>query len=618
MRRIPHLITVGVTAISLLALGLTFAISNASAAGTLPATVNEVVAVTNSLSAVGCPTSLATVFSSAIVYTSLETAVQNATNGQTIYVCAGSYSMAAYPNGQVLIPSGLQVTIDGYNWNSPPSGSDTSNSVDSTTQSEFQGGAGILVQSSAGVTISGLTLYENNAIATNETQCGGNACGNSIDVQSLITGPGDQGESNVTISNNLIVNTGGGSTAEVGDLHFGLGGFIEDESYETEADVTALDTNDVVEDNVFVQDQNFENNGLEMTDTYDALVTGNTVTYPLNNGTGADDGEFSGISFPGYDQGTTITNNTLNGGGMFSDAGSSPDLSNPKSGIKVEDVYGDGCSDQVITGNIISGFVYDIDVSTSGDTLNTNTLCSVPTGPTNFTISNNTLSDSRIYGIFVSPNATLGTIRGNLVSDTDSEGYTPDGYTAGEYDYFDGNGNATSNTWTGNSGDGTSSPSAIGETSSTTTIPVTTATTSTTTTSTTTTTTVPAATTTTTTTPPKPSVSISGVTLATGAKVRATLHCTNARCAGKVQITKFVPVKIQIGHSGKYKVETKVVVIGTASYAMAARTVRQLTIQLNAAGVKLLNSTIGHHFTCELTVTGAGGTKHENVSLTVR
>jgi hypothetical protein len=100
--------------------------------------------------------------------------------------------------------------------------------------------------------------------------------------------------------------------------------------------------------------------------------------------------------------------------------------------------------------------------------------------------------------------------------------------------------------------------------------------------------------------------------------VRATLHCTNARCAGKVQITKFVPVKIQIGHSGKYKVETKVVVIGTASYAMAARTVRQLTIQLNAAGVKLLNSTIGHHFTCELTVTGAGGTKHENVSLTVR
>jgi len=65
-------------------------------------------------------------------------------------------------------------------------------------------------------------------------------------------------------------------------------------------------------------------------------------------------------------------------------------------------------------------------------------------------------------------------------------------------------------------------------------------------------------------------------------------------------------------------VETKVVVIGTASYAMAARTVRQLTIQLNAAGVKLLNSTIGHHFTCELTVTGAGGTKHENVSLTVR
>jgi hypothetical protein len=79
VRRIPQLLAVGVTAISLLALGLTFEISDASAAGTLPATVNEVVAATASLSAVGCPTSLATTFPSASTFTSLEEAVATAT-----------------------------------------------------------------------------------------------------------------------------------------------------------------------------------------------------------------------------------------------------------------------------------------------------------------------------------------------------------------------------------------------------------------------------------------------------------------------------------------------------------------------------------------------------------
>ncbi|MGC1238338.1 MAG: right-handed parallel beta-helix repeat-containing protein [Acidimicrobiales bacterium] len=598
MRRIPHMLAVGATAISLLALGLTFEISDASAAGTLPGTVNEVVAATASLSAVGCPTSLATAFPSASTFTSLEAAVAAATNGQTIYVCAGLYDMTAYPNGQVDIPSGLGITIDGYNWDSPPSGSDTSSSVDSTTQSEFANGAGILVQSSADVTISGLTFYENNAVASNMTQCGGHPCGTSIDVQSLIGGvgggvPGDQGESNVTISNNLFVNTGAGSD-QVGTIHFGLGGFIEDENYETNADTTALDANDVVEGNVFVQDQGYENNGLEMDDTTGALVTGNTVTYPLNNGTGADDAEYSAISFPGFDQATTITNNTLNGGGMFSDSGSVPDTTNPKSGIKVEDVYGDGCGNQTISGNTISGFVYDIDVQSSGNTLDTDTLCAAPTGPTDFTVSGNTLSDSRIYGINVSAGATYGLISDNVTSDTDSEGYTPDSYTPGEYDYFDGAPSATTNTWTNDTGNGTSDPSDLETTTTTTSPPPAPATTTTTTTTTTTPTT-------TTTNPPKPSISVLGVTLTAGDKVRTTLHCALARCVGKVEITK--------------SVKSKVVVIGIARYAQATGTQRQLSIHLNATGVKLLNSTNGRRFTCTLTLTSAGETKREIVSL---
>jgi len=177
-------------------------------------------------------------------------------------------------------PSGLQVTIDGYNWNSPPSGSDTSNSVTQRRNQSFKAAREFWSSLRRGHDQRSNAL-RNNAIATNETQCGGNACGNSIDVQSLITGPGDQGESNVTISNNLIVNTGGGSTAEVGTSISASADSSKTSHTKPRLTSPPLTRMTWSRTNVFVQDQNFENNGLEMTDTYDALVTGNTVTYPL-------------------------------------------------------------------------------------------------------------------------------------------------------------------------------------------------------------------------------------------------------------------------------------------------------------------------------------------------
>jgi parallel beta-helix repeat protein len=519
------------------------------------------------------------------------------------------------------------------------------------------------------VTISGLTLFENNAVSSNMAECGGIECGTSIDVRSLASAAGDQGESHVTISNNLFVNTGGGSSAAVGALHFGLGGFIEDTT-QTSSNVTVLDTNDVAQDNVFVQDQGFENNGLEMTDTTGGLVTGNTVTFPPNGGTGADDNEFTALSFPGYDQGTTISNNTLNGGGMFSDAGSTPDLSVPKSGIKLEDAYGDGCSSQHITGNTISGFVYDIAVISTANTLDTGTLCAVPSGPTNFTVSGNTLSNSRIYGIFVSTNATSGTISGNVASTTDTEGYTPDSYTAGQYDYFDATGTGTTNTWTNDTGTGTSSPASNETTTTTTTSTSTTTTTSTSTTTTvpatttttvpatttttvpptttttahstttttapptttttvhsTTTTTVPPTTTTTTTTTvpptttttaaPRPVVTIPSAVHLIGSKVAVMVHCARARCAGILQLTKKIKVKVEIGHSGKFHFVTQVLLLGKTGYVTGAGTSKSISIVLKGAGLKLVRSFKGHKFSALLTFTSAGGTKHENVSLTV-
>jgi parallel beta-helix repeat protein len=662
MRYSRRLLTVGLSVLSLLTLSFTAFTINAGAAS-LPGTINEVVAATASLSATGCPSTLAAAAPSATLFISLEAAVAAASNGNTIYVCAGSFDMATYPNGQVIIPSGLQVTIDGFNWGVAPSSNDTSSSVNSTTQSEFHGGNGILVESHAGVTISGLTFFENNGTSTNAAECGQingpMPCGTSVDVRSLVSGTGDQGESNVTVSDNLFVNTGGGATAAVGALHFGLGGFIEDVN-QTSADVTALDTNDVAQSNVFVQDQGFENNGLEMSDTTGGLVSGNTVTFPANGGTGADDAEFTALSFPGYDQGTTISNNILNGGGMFSDSQSSSATTVPKSGIKLQDVYGDGCSAQHITGNTVSGFVYDIAVISTGVTLNTGGLCTVPTGPTAFTVSGNTLSNARIYGIYMSANIT-GTISGNVTTSTDSEGFTPLSYTAGQYDYFDNAGNATSNTWTGNSGDGSASPSLIGETSSTTTTtaaptttttvsgtttttvaPTTTttvsgttttthpATTTTTTVSGTTTTTHPATTTTTvaptttttvaptttTTAAPKPVVTVTTTSHFSGHKVVVVVHCARARCAGILQLTKTVRVKVEIGHSGKFHFVTEVVLLGKTGYVTGAGSSKSISIALKAAGLKFVPLK-GHKVTVLLTITSAGGTRHETITLSV-
>ncbi len=659
MRYSRRLLTVGLSVLSILALSFTAITVEASAAGTLPSPVNEVVAVTASLTATGCPTSLATSDPSATTYTSLEAAVTAASllsGPQTIYVCAGSYDMTAYPNGQVVIPSGQQVTIDGYNWGVAPSGSDTSSSVDPTSQSVFQGGTGILVQSSAGVVISGLTMYKNNGVSSNAAECGGTiACATSIDVRSLVSGPGDQGESNVTISDNLFVNSGGGSSAAVGALHFGLGGFVETTT-QTSADTTVLDTNDVVKNNVFVQDQGYENNALEMSDTTGALVTGNTVNYPANGGTGADNNEFSALSFPGYDQGLTVTSNTLNGGGMFSNTGATPDLTVPKSGIKIEDAYGDGCSGQQISGNTVSGFVDDIAIVSTANTLNTGGICTAASGPTNFTISNNTVSEARVYGVYVSTNATSGTVSGNVASTTDTEGFVTDSYTAGQYDFFDATGSSTTNTWTNNSGTGSSSPASLETTTTTTapasttttapgttttvpgttttvpvtttTVPVTTTThptgTTTTTTSSTTTTVAPTTTTvpptTTTTVAPKPVVTIPPVLHwihRGGFRVVVVVHCSKARCAGVLLLTKKLRVKVEIGRSGKFHFVTENLLLGKTGYATGANTSKSVAIALRAGGLTFVRSLLGHKLTALLTFTSAGGTKRENVSFTL-
>jgi hypothetical protein len=604
IRRTSRVVTVGLSAFVLLAVSLTLVEATASAAGTLPTDINEVVSPNGTLTDSGfCPTSLATTFSTATAYTSLAAAVTAASSGNTIYICAGAYNLSTGYGTDENVVINKSLTIDGYNWDVAPSSSDTTASVDSSTQSEFENGSGFLVQSDD-VNINGLTFYENNfdnPSAASQTNCNSGACADSIDVQTLVSGTGDQGEPDVTVSNNLFVDTGGGSgaTQQNGVVHFGLGQDGAD------TNVTALDAGDVVQDNVFTYDVGYENNAVQLSDTTGALVTGNTVTYPTNNSGGQDDAALTALWFDGFDQALTVSDNTLNGGGIDNDSGATPSTSDPKSGIKIIDMdgggdYGNGCSEQSVTGNTISGFVYDISMIGTG--IHDNSLCVA--GPTDFTVSGNTISNATIYGIYVSADATDGTLSNNVASDTDVNGFTADGYTAGEYDYYDAYGTGTSNTWTNDSGNGYSYPSSIIEVSTTTT--------------TTTTTTggggggsppPPTTTTTISTAPPPPPppppankalVSISTVTLGAGNKVDLTVQCADTSCSGIVELTKLVgPNEL----------------LGKISYTMAKGSHRLLKIPLNATGVKLWRTSKGHHFTCELTWTSTGGTKHKNLTL---
>ena len=592
MCRVSRSTGVGLSALSLLVVGFTFIVGTASAAGTLPSTINDVVSPSGLVTDAGCPAGLNP---STPTFSSLSAAVAAATSGWTIYVCAGDYDLSTYgADENVVINEPL--TIDGYNWDVAPAPSDTPASYDPTTQSVFENGSGFLVESSD-VTISGLTFYKNNFNDPGEPDCGGTACASAIHVQSFVSGVGDQGESDVTIRDNFFDNDGG--SYQDGVVHFGLG--ADGSAW----DIGVLDVNDVVEDNVFTYVPGYENNAVQMSDTIGALVTGNTVNYPANNSGGQDDSALTALWFPGFNQELTVSDNTLNGGGIDSDSGASPDTGDPKSGIKVidedmSDAYGNGCSGQTITDNVVSGFVYGISVI--GNDVNVSGLCAP--GPTDFTVSGNTISDTRLYGIYVSADATYGTISENVASDTDSEGYAgiSPNYTTGEYDYYDASGNSTSNDWLDDSGNGSSYPKSVdeGSTTTTTTLASPPPSNSPPTSSPTTTTT----TTTTTTFPPvmtKPSITLLAATFGLGDRVRATVKCAGANCSGVLEVTRVV--------------DGKVVALGKVGYNLAKGTERVISIQLNATGLALLRSNVDHLFICELTATSAGGVKHKNISI---
>lgn len=102
-----------------------------------------------------------------------------------------------------------------------------------------------------------------------------------------------------------------------------------------------------------------------------------------------------------------------------------------------------------------------------------------------------------------------------------------------------------------------------------------------------------------------------------GSKVVVVVHCIRARCAGILQLTKKIRVKVEIGHSGKFHFVTEVLLLGKTGYATGAGSAKSISIVLKGTGLKLVRSLIGHKFTAVLTFTSAGGTRHENVSFNV-
>jgi hypothetical protein len=653
MRASRRTIAVGLGIASLLSFG-SMGVLVQSAGASVPATVNEVVSPSGTTCSGITPTD-------STIFTNLPAAIaavgtSNST-ANVIYVCAGDYQLYTTSSGytpnanESIVVNSPDVTIDGPDWNVMPSTS--SEAINSSTQAVIDGGSGIVVDTHT-VAINGLT-FDGNNFDTDSTYCGNTpttpsplSCSSSIDVQSFVSGQGtagaaltstagDQGEANVSVTNNLFVDTGGNNWQN-GVVHFGLG---QDGAATL---VTTLDTGDAVNDNVFFQDAGSENNAVQISDTTGATVDGNTVNYAS-----VDDSEITALWFPGFDQATAVESNTLNGGNIDSNvstgctastgAGSENcvNTEDPKSGIKFVDedeygAYGTGCQGQLVENNTISGFVYDISMISTDSNFG---LCQP--GPSDYTISGNTLSNARVYGVFIDNTTTApGVIATNTVANTDTEyftggyfdipttTYTTASYIPGDYDYFDQATPSTSQTWTNDQGNGYSDPSSIGEISNGSPPPTTTTTTTapgTTTTvapaaGTTTTTTAapPAGTTTTTTIGAKPGVSTSAATLKGASGVATTVFCTGATCSGTLELEKSVTTKVEIGHTKKYRNKTTVTDLGKLGYTVLAGQSKKFTIKLNATGLKMAKSAKGSRYSCTLAITTSAGTTKEGVS----
>ena len=281
-----------------------------------------------------------------------------------------------YTNQVVLVNKSL--TIDGPNWNTPYSGSDTDASVNSSTQAVFENGAGFLVEAGH-VTIQGLTFDANNANNGTPDCFAGTtsyACSNSIDVQTNVeqrrprrSGRVQRHDRRQPLRRHRWLQLP--ERRRPLRLRTRRPGVVR---HHRSTPVTSSKTTSST------RPPQYQNNAVQISDTNGAVVDSNTVNYPTDVA-GDTDVEISALWFPGFDQATQVEFNTLNGGGLDSDLSTGISTTDPKSGIKFVDEdangnYGDGCTGQVISNNTISGFVSGITMESEGYNADSQSLCS--------------------------------------------------------------------------------------------------------------------------------------------------------------------------------------------------------------------------------------------------
>ena len=362
-------------------------------------------------------------------YRTIQSAVDAASSGDTIQVCAGTYGEHVDVSTPGLTILGNQSGQDARGKRAKATASIVSNAAgEFTIESSADGTTieGFVLTGASGnndgiadfLGSSGLTLM-NNVIQLN---------GNGINLQN------PDGSQPAMVSQNSFINNNAGGLDDNGQS--GTGIFISNGP----ANNTSIQNNNFRQHSQtainFGGDGSDLSTGLSVTGNHSTddstfVVAGNSTgavisTNIVSTSDNAPGGHGTGILDFGSNSSLRISNNTMKATGATT-----------SSGVSVSDVV--GSSDYTaVSGNKISGWFNDIKVTS---------------GNQNASVSGNTLSAAQNDGIIVQPEVSGVTLAGNKISTATNfacEDQTTGSGTAG-----------TANTWTNNVGTTASSPTGI-------------------------------------------------------------------------------------------------------------------------------------------------------------
>ena len=425
----------------------------AGAAGSIPAApsgVNEVVSSSGIIDST-CGAGLGSY--GGTVYTTVQGAVNAATNGNTVYVCAGTYDES--------VSIATNLTLDGAQWSVPVGAGQDGARTDAADESTIDSATGPVTYGGSGVTgtLDGFTLSGSGGAGTAAISAHADGEGYQWDNDILTANQEGinfntaDGASPSTISNDRFINNNApGSTQGTGifltdgpadNLTISDNSFTEDGNNNGDINTTGLGNCDanpdptsgsysqhlVVSGNTAVQSGADENNFLVLFCSNDAQVTNNVVTDTTPGDSNAD----TALYISGGNSGARVSNNTLDGGG-----------STDATGISLNSQFYDvlpGYAATTISENTIDGWNNGIRITGGTDGY-----------WSNVTIAANHIAESAVDGITVGQGNTGNSFLSNNVSSSAATDCV---------DATTGTGTAlTANTWTANVGS-TSTPAGL-------------------------------------------------------------------------------------------------------------------------------------------------------------